>query len=498
MNADMSAAYLRRDPTVLSWFDGFWEDIENVDNWKGLKHSWQRSRIVQMLLHITEQQGQQSPITLQHIKDLGQEDCFAVVAGQQPALGGGPLYSLIKAAQCVALCQQLQSLGVKAVPIFWCASEDHDEGEANHADFLTEDGEVSRINVPFDKAGSSLHFQSASSWWPTLIQKLENTFGSAIGQSWFNKCEPLADESTGHWFCRLLSHIFSKQGLICIEAYQLRPLWHPHLTHLVDHWPSLPLAKRRKEIMDAGYADSFGGHLHEPPLFLDEESGRTPIKGLATKKHTNWQQHVNQEAISTGAGLRPIVQQIALPVLAFVGGPGELHYHSFLGPAYDAFKVPKPLFIPRSQISIISPKVRKKIAAWQLQPDQIVPDMPPPILASMNQQVDDVVNNIGAQINQLTQIPINDNDLKVRVDTGHKQLNKALQKLQQSLERAKRQQQQLPPFGGITQYLFPRGNRQDRVVSLSQALWLYGPGIGETLVNQLEAIQPGAHQFISL
>ena len=59
---------------------------------------------------------------------------LAVVAGQQPGLFGGPLYTLYKALTAIAFARDLEAkTGVPAVPIFWIASDDHDFEECESA-----------------------------------------------------------------------------------------------------------------------------------------------------------------------------------------------------------------------------------------------------------------------------------------------------------------------------------------------------------------------------
>jgi uncharacterized protein YllA (UPF0747 family) len=52
---------------------------------------------------------------------------IVVVAGQQPGLFGGPLYTMYKLLTAASLAREIQSAtGVTVVPIFWIASDDHD------------------------------------------------------------------------------------------------------------------------------------------------------------------------------------------------------------------------------------------------------------------------------------------------------------------------------------------------------------------------------------
>src|SRR4029450_3436461 len=64
--------------------------------------------------------------TLDNISLLRQNDCIAVVMGQQAGLFGGPLYTVYKALSAVKLAECMAQRGIKAAPVFWIATEDHD------------------------------------------------------------------------------------------------------------------------------------------------------------------------------------------------------------------------------------------------------------------------------------------------------------------------------------------------------------------------------------
>jgi uncharacterized protein YllA (UPF0747 family) len=59
-------------------------------------------------------------------------DTVAVVTGQQVGLFGGPAYTLYKALTAAKLARQLNDSGIRAVPVFWLATEDHDFEEVSH------------------------------------------------------------------------------------------------------------------------------------------------------------------------------------------------------------------------------------------------------------------------------------------------------------------------------------------------------------------------------
>ena len=58
-----------------------------------------------------------------------------MITGQQCGLGGGPLFTLTKAAACTLWAEELTRRGRRAAPLFWMASEDHDFAEVARAYF---------------------------------------------------------------------------------------------------------------------------------------------------------------------------------------------------------------------------------------------------------------------------------------------------------------------------------------------------------------------------
>src|ERR1051326_364055 len=91
---------------------------------------------------------QASDKTLTNVNLLREADCVAVVSGQQAGLFGGPLYTIYKALSAVKLAECMTQRGVKAVPVFWIATEDHDFAEVAAAEFINRDCRLSSFSVP--------------------------------------------------------------------------------------------------------------------------------------------------------------------------------------------------------------------------------------------------------------------------------------------------------------------------------------------------------------
>ncbi|HUK64867.1 MAG TPA: bacillithiol biosynthesis BshC, partial [Dongiaceae bacterium] len=68
-----------------------------------------------------------SPASLVSLQMLARGEAVCVVAGQQPAPLGGPLYALHKIACAVGLAAAVRArTGVPCVPLFWMHGEDSD------------------------------------------------------------------------------------------------------------------------------------------------------------------------------------------------------------------------------------------------------------------------------------------------------------------------------------------------------------------------------------
>src|SRR5262249_10813047 len=85
--------------------------------------------------HVARRAGTAS---LPNRERLAAGEAVCVVAGQQPAPLGGPLYSLHKTASAVGLAAELtRRTGVPCVPLFWMHGEDSDFVEIRSASFAT-------------------------------------------------------------------------------------------------------------------------------------------------------------------------------------------------------------------------------------------------------------------------------------------------------------------------------------------------------------------------
>lgn len=423
-----------------------------------------------------------SKLVAERIATLARPDGVAIVTGQQPAVGGGPLYTLVKTAHAIAIAR---TLGTNAVPVFWCASEDHDLGEAGHADLIARDGSIRRFNGDLGAGRASLRFRPASTWWEGLSAHAQEHLGAGVGRSWLEQHRPHSEEGMGAWTCRLLAALFSAHGLLCIEAHLLRPLWRAALTKAIDAWPTKRLAELRQDLLATGASDPFGV-LAQAPLFADRSDGRLAVDASEARRLCA----TDPNLLSPGAALRPILQQAALPAVASVGGPGELAYHRFIMPLYAALGVPAPTLIPRCSVTLVPSWVRRGCERWQTTPELLAEPAPTSPAA-------DVLAQLDAALHALTHQQLPDTHQR-RLQTGVARLRRERDRLAASLQRGDRQAAERPAWGTLQGWLHPRGGPQERTLSLFQAVWQFGPGIADQLVDTAAASAPGVHGWIDL
>lgn len=405
----------------------------------------------------------------------------AVVAGQQPAVGGGPLYTLVKCATACAIARRLTAAGQPAAAVFWCASEDHDLGEASHADLVDRSGSIRRVTADLGSGRAALRHRPASSGWAEVLSALAELPGTALGAAFIREQQPHADEGFGAWLCRYLRAIFP--GLAVVEGHRLRGQWVEQARRLTTAWPAAALAALREQRLAEGAADAFGA-LPQPTWFADRPSGRTALEPAAALALID----SAPEQLSPSAAIRPILQQAALPTLVFVAGPGELAYHRFLAPLYSAAGVPPPIILPRPSVTLIPAWYRRACAAWETTPAAIAADILPsdppvdePALGLLDQAI---AKLSGAE--------------PFRAGAARR-LGRERERLAFGFARLARRAAERPAPATLSRWLKPRDRtRQDRVMSVLQAVWQHGPGLGRILIEAVDGAEPGEHRLVNI
>jgi uncharacterized protein YllA (UPF0747 family) len=222
----------------------------------------------------------------------------AVVTGQQVALFGGPLFTLLKAATIIRRAQdagsgvpgELARGGGGAVPIFWLASEDHDLAEADHV-ILPARHALHTLRLNLDEAPASKPVGNLPLG-PNIAQVLDRAAELIGGTPEFDLLAaaytPTATFTSA--FARFLAATFADYGLVVIDASTraFHALGAPVLRQAITDAAALEslLHQRDQLLAERGYHSQVLVAPGSSLLFLiDEATGaRLPLR----RKNGNW------------------------------------------------------------------------------------------------------------------------------------------------------------------------------------------------------------------
>ncbi len=316
-----------------------------------------------------------------HVYTNLEKDACLVLAGQQPGLLLGPLYSVLKMISVVTLARHIQAeTGVTHYPAFWMATEDHDVLEVNRVtvngrQFVCKySGSMARGTVP--EVGRI----SLEKCREPLLEFLGETFRNTEFTSWLLDLTASADFSDyGSLFASLTVKLLDKSPVILIDPRKMRSLTSAPLADLAEQWPDVEDAIKQ----GSGTVEKAG---LEPPLdqaaifeitsrgrrrFDDAPAGFELASGSVTHAGAADAIRRSPEMFSPSAALRPVLQDAVLPVSVFLGGPSELAYLWQISPVYDVIGVRRSPLQPRISATFLDRPISRAMAATEVMPEDL-------------------------------------------------------------------------------------------------------------------------------
>lgn len=290
---------------------------------------------------------------LENIQLLADDKTFTITTGHQLVMMGGPMYLLYKTASAIQLAQWVESQnpGVKVVPVFWMASEDHDWEEINHyhPDFFSPVTYHGEFKGPVGR-----HL---------LGPEIEADLADAPA-AWKALFQPGQDLSNA--FRRLMLKLFGKYGLVVIDADSpaLKRALQPYMVNEIEGSGMFAGVKSASDALESnGYKVQV--LPREVNLFymgdgdrrlLLQEGDRFQLKDSKrsfSKAELLRLIETQPQDFSPNVCMRPLYQEILLPNLAYVGGWGETSYWMQLKAAFDQANVFFPVLIPRMSATLV-------------------------------------------------------------------------------------------------------------------------------------------------
>ncbi|MFJ6207865.1 bacillithiol biosynthesis cysteine-adding enzyme BshC [Lysinibacillus sp. NPDC092081] len=322
----------------------------------------------------------------EHLQQL-EQGAVAVVGGQQAGILTGPLYSVHKAISVIALAkEQSVKLQRPVVPVFWIAGEDHDLEEINHT--YTVRGEDIKKRA-YGERSRRKTMASETSINKESMTQLINTIAKDMGETEFtetlikqlsdtlNKCDTFTD-----FFAQLMNQLFKDEGLLMIDAadFNFRQYERENFTRIIHKNEEIAkvVTEKEVELELAGYGNPILATNEAANLFYVEDGERHLLErknqqfvNLAANIKLSREEVLriaekHPEQLSNNVVTRPLMQEMTLPVLAFVGGPGELAYWATLKDAFAVLGLQMPIFAPRLHITIVTRHVEQLLREYRL------------------------------------------------------------------------------------------------------------------------------------
>ena len=314
----------------------------------------------------------------------------AVVTGQQVALFGGPLLTLLKAATAIRKAKDATAAsGREHVPVFWLASEDHDLAEVDQISLLSKTAvEKLTLGLKADRPlpVGGLRVDGGNEDGQLRVEAVLDQASELLG--WAPVCDLLREcyapnATLASAFGRLLTKIFEAQGLVVMDAASsdFHALGASSLRAAIEQADEFEaeLLARSEELVGGGYhAQVLVTPGHSLLFLIDEETGaRLPLKRT---QDGEWKAgarvfakdellailEATPERLSPNVLLRPVFQDCILPTAAYVGGPAEIAYFAQSAVVYEKILGRVTPVLPRLSATLIEPAIATTMASHEV------------------------------------------------------------------------------------------------------------------------------------
>lgn len=419
----------------------------------------------------------------------------AVVTGQQPSVGFGPLYNIYKARTALALAAWLESKGVPAAAVFWNHSDDVRGGDA--VGLPDRENRVREVRLPEPPAGTPLYETGSGEilrmFASVLAEALPHTeFSPALGEV----LQSTHRGSIAEAFTRTLLAALGGEGLVVLEPRHLEGeraagFFERHLRE--PGKLSRAVEEGRRAVIAEGLEDHLGRDVGLD-LFEVRSGRRLRVESPGAAKGR----------LSAGVALRPLLQDAVLPTAVYVGGPSEVGYQAALLPAYREFGIDPPVVFPRITATLLEPKIARLVEKAGLSPADLFgaeAALGPRFQAAgedgLPGRLKELSARVIADVDALTE-PLSSSPsiAKARERTAGR-IGEALEALAERV-RDELSRQDTTARGQISKllvHLRPSGKLQERVFTPLYYQALFGPAFLRDLAGALDPFRP-AHQLV--
>lgn len=469
--------------------------------------------------------------TFENINLLRENDCVAVVTGQQAGLFSGPLYTIYKALSAVKLGECLRGRGFKAVPVFWIASEDHDFEEVSKASVINKQGNVAEVKNEPEREAENL---------PVGYVKIDDSIGETIEklfdelpQTEFtaelkNSIEEIwkSGEYFSDAFIFTLTKIFDKYGLIMLDPLneKLKKIAAPIYVEAIKKSDEIvsALIKRSEELVEKGFhAQVLVTDDYFPLFWQAKDKTRNSLKksksGTFKTKDDSRELTIEELAeiatsdpqrFSPTVVLRAAVQDYILPTVCYFGGGAEVAYFAQSGEVYRILNRPQTPIFHRQSFTIVEAKHRRTMEKYDLNfkdllrgKEENLPNIVENFLnPEMTEIFADAEEKINFELNRLNENLIEiEPTLAENLKTRRRKIAYHLENIRNKFHKAQIEKDETinRRIGTLFDEILPHKALQERTINVLTFLNLYGFYFTDWIYDAIDLDDKG-HRIIYL
>lgn len=438
--------YRSEQESIMQYFsyNPFHEDAYQMRLQELNDRHFKREELARVLTVCNEKWGAGKK-SIENINRLLDKESVAVVGGQQAGLLTGPLYTIHKMISILMLAkEQEEKLGIPVVPIFWIAGEDHDFPEINHIE-LPEPPYMKKYKIVekhFKKepvSSKAFNKEEAMKWLENIFVNLEETNWTKELYSQMQRC---VAESNSYvdFFAKVTFTLFPNEGLVLLDSNDpnIRQLESDYFVQMIKNRQEIAFGVREllKHTSKEGYSVALDAETDDGHLFylLDGERILLTINEQGEWAGKNGECSFTEEELvaiakekpyllSNNVVTRPIMQDLLLPVLAFIGGPGEIAYWSVLKKGFEALDIQMPPVVPRLSFTLVDHVASKRLAKLGLKLEDVLEN------GTLEEKGFWLKRQMNPPIEELA------DHLRFAIEKAHKPLKEAAQEMQADLGR---------------------------------------------------------------
>jgi bacillithiol biosynthesis cysteine-adding enzyme BshC len=318
-----------------------------------------------------------------NIQKLRSANTVTITTGHQLCAYTGPSYLVYKIASIINLASNLNAYdpSMYFVPVFWMASEDHDFEEVSSVNFYGKSWKWEAHDESMGKIPVGLiPPREIASWAAEMKEYFRNEINVSsildIFENSYKNSKSLSEATR-----KIFHHLFSDFGLVILDGNDktLKAMFEGVMEKEINDKLSNEKVKKTTHLLkNLGYE----GQINPRPVnlfYISENNYRERIDYADDNYTLNISGRVlhkdeiiqllkkSPEKFSPNVVMRPMYQEVILPNIAYVGGPGETAYWLQLKAAFDSYKIQFPVLILRNSFVVLADTLFEKAAGFGLE-----------------------------------------------------------------------------------------------------------------------------------